>query len=136
MLEKRGYQVVVAPDGKKAVDAYEKEHFDLILMDIQMPEMDGLEATAEIRKREEQLKAQGSKLKAKDGAASDELSALNFQHSARSERVPIVAMTAHAMKGDREKFLASGMDDYVPKPVKPENLFEVIKKVTSRPYDL
>ena len=136
MLEKRGYQVVVAPDGKKAVDAFEKEHFDLILMDIQMPEMDGLEATAEIRKKEEQLKAQSSKLKAKDGASSDELSALSFQHSARSERVPIVAMTAHAMKGDREKFLASGMDDYVPKPVKPENLFEVIKKVTSRPYDL
>ncbi|PXF58048.1 MAG: hypothetical protein C4B58_01430 [Deltaproteobacteria bacterium] len=136
LLEKRGYQVVVAPDGKKAVDAFEKEHFDLILMDIQMPEMDGLEATAEIRKREEQLKAQSSKLKAKDGASSDELSALSFQHSARSEYVPIVAMTAHAMKGDREKFLEAGMDEYVPKPIKPENLFEVIKKVTSRPYDL
>jgi len=136
LLEKRGYQVVVAPDGKKAVDAFEKEHFDLILMDIQMPVMDGLEATAEIRKREEQLKAQSSKLKAKDGASSDELSALSFQHSARSEYVPIVAMTAHAMKGDREKFLKAGMDEYVPKPIKPENLLEVIKKVTSHPYDL
>jgi CheY-like chemotaxis protein len=115
MLEKRGYQVVVAPDGKKAVDAFEKEHFDLILMDIQMPEMDGLEATAEIRKKEL------------------ELATRNPQPAIR---IPIVAMTAHAMKGDREKFLASGMDDYVPKPVKPENLFEVIKKVTSRPYDL
>ena len=115
MLEKRGYQVVVAPDGKKAVDAFEKEHFDLILMDIQMPEMDGLEATAEIRKKELELATRNSQ---------------------PATRIPIVAITAHAMKGDREKFLASGMDDYVPKPVKPENLFEVIKKVTSRPYDL
>ncbi|MEA3385057.1 MAG: response regulator [Thermodesulfobacteriota bacterium] len=115
ILEKRGYQVVVTPDGKKAVDAFEKEHFDLILMDIQMPEMDGVEATAEIRKREEQLAARNSQ---------------------PITRIPIVAMTAHAMKGDREKFLEAGMDDYVPKPVKPENLFEVIKKVTSRPYDL
>ncbi|OEU57397.1 MAG: hybrid sensor histidine kinase/response regulator [Desulfuromonadales bacterium C00003096] len=115
MLEKRGYQVVVAPDGKKAVDAFEEEHFDLILMDIQMPEMDGLEATAEIRKKELELAARNSQ---------------------PVTRIPIVAMTAHAMKGDRERFLEAGMDDYVPKPVKPENLFEVIKKVTSRPYDL
>lgn len=115
VLEKRGYQVVVAPDGKKAVDAFEKEHFDLILMDIQMPEMDGLEATAEIRKKELELATRNSQ---------------------PVTRIPIVAMTAHAMKGDREKFLGAGMDDYVPKPVKPENLFEVIKKVTSRPYDL
>ncbi|MEA1867604.1 MAG: response regulator [Thermodesulfobacteriota bacterium] len=136
ILEKRGYQVVVAPDGKKAVDAFEKEHFDLILMDIQMPEMSGVEATKEIRKREKQLKAQSSKLKAKDGVSSDEFSALSFQHSVRSKHVPIVAMTAHAMKGDREKFLEAGMDEYVPKPIKPKNLFEVIKKVTSRPYDL
>ena len=112
ILEKRGYHVIVAPDGKKAVDAFEEEHFDLILMDIQMPEMDGLEATAEIRKKELELAARNSQ---------------------PVTRIPIVAMTAHAMKGDRERFLEAGMDDYVPKPVKPENLFEVIKKVTPRP---
>ncbi len=115
MLEKRGHQVVVAPDGKKAVDAFEKEHFDLILMDIQMPEMDGFEATEKIRKKELELATSNSQ---------------------PVTRIPIVAMTAHAMKGYRDKCLKAGMDDYISKPVKPDNLFEVIKKVNSRPYDL
>ncbi|MEA1991931.1 MAG: response regulator, partial [Thermodesulfobacteriota bacterium] len=130
MLTKAGYQVEVAKNGKEAVEKYtaSPENFDLIFMDVQMPEMDGLEATKAIRKREEQLKAQGSKLKAKDGASSDELSALSFQHSARSERVPIVAMTAHAMKGDREKCIEAGMDDYIGKPIKRELVFEVLEK--------
>ncbi len=130
MLTKAGYQVEVADNGKEAVEKYtaSPEDFDLIFMDIQMPEMDGLEATKAIRKREEQLKAQGSKLKAKDGASSDELSALSFQHSARSKRVPIVAMTAHAMKGDREKCIEAGMDDYIAKPIKRELVFEVLEK--------
>jgi CheY-like chemotaxis protein len=105
ILEKRGYRVVVAPDGKKTVDAFEKEHFDLILMDIQMPEMSGVEATEKIREKELELATRNSQ---------------------PITRIPIVAMTAHAMKGDRERFLEAGMDDYVPKPVKPENLFEVI----------
>jgi len=112
ILEKRGYHVIVAPDGKKAVDAFEKEHFDLILMDVQMPEMDGFEATAEIREKELELATRNSQ---------------------PVTRIPIVAMTAHAMKGYRDKCLKAGMDDYISKPVKPEELFEVIKKVTSRP---
>ena len=130
MLTKAGYQVEVANNGEEAVEKYKQspEDFDLIFMDVQMPKMDGIQATKAIRRYEEQLKAQGSKLKAKDGASSGELSALSFQHSARSEHVPIVAMTAHAMKGDREKCLEAGMDDYVTKPIKRELVFESIEK--------
>ncbi len=130
ILTKAGYLVEVANNGREGFEKYTQspDAFDLIFMDIQMPEMDGLEATKAIRKREEQLKAQSLKLKAKDGASSDELSALNFQHSTRSERVPIVAITAYAMKGDREMCLEAGMDDYMTKPIKREIVFESIKK--------
>jgi CheY-like chemotaxis protein len=130
MLTKAGYQVELADNGQEAVDKYTRspEDFDLIFMDVQMPKMDGIQATKAIRRYEEQLKAQGSKLKAKDGASSCEFSALSFQHSARSEHVPIVAMTAHAMKGDREKCLEAGMDDYVTKPIKRELVFESVEK--------
>ncbi|RMF85812.1 MAG: response regulator, partial [Nitrospinota bacterium] len=85
LLEKRGYHVVPVKTGKEVLAALEKEAFDLILMDIQMPEMDGLEATVQIRKREEST----------------------------GEHIPIVAMTAHAMAEDRERCLAAGMDAYV-----------------------
>jgi len=99
MLTKAGYQVEVANNGREAVEKYTKapEAFDLIFMDIQMPEMDGMKATKAIRDR---------------GFGT----------------VPIVAMTAHAMKGDREKCLQEGMDDYIPKPVKRELVFEMLEK--------
>jgi signal transduction histidine kinase/CheY-like chemotaxis protein len=99
VLTKAGYQVEVANDGLEAVEKYTKapEAFDLIFMDVQMPQMDGLKATKAIRDR-------------------------GF------ETVPIVAMTAHAMKGDREKCLEAGMDDYIPKPVKRELVFEMLEK--------
>ncbi|MDY6852475.1 MAG: response regulator, partial [Thermodesulfobacteriota bacterium] len=99
MLTKAGYQVEVANDGREAVEMLtaSPETFDLIFMDVQMPEMDGLEATKEIRKR---------------GFAD----------------IPIVAMTAHAMEGDREKCLKAGMDDYTTKPIKREIVFEALKK--------
>jgi two-component system CheB/CheR fusion protein len=99
LLEKRGFQVVVAENGREAVAAHARQHFDLILMDVQMPGMNGLEATAAIRASE-----------------------------ADDERIPIVAMTAHAMKGDRERCLDGGMDDYVSKPISPTVLFEVIDR--------
>ena len=90
LLEKRGHSVVVAGNGKMAVERWQREPFDVVLMDVQMPEMDGMEATAEIRRREKELMS--------------------------GKRIPIIAMTAHAMTGDREKCLEAGMDGYVSKP--------------------
>ncbi len=103
MLEKQGHTVVVAGDGVLALAALERGRFDLVLMDVQMPLMDGVEVTAAIRKRE---KASG-------------------QH------IPIIAMTAHAMSGDRQRFLASGMDGYVSKPVHSKELYAAIENVLS-----
>jgi len=104
MLEKRGHRVVVTSNGREAVDALPTQKFDLILMDVQMPEMDGFEATAAIRQQET------------SGAA----------------RLPIVALTAHAMKGDRERCLAAGMDAYLAKPIRPEELDEVLDYYIAR----
>jgi two-component system sensor histidine kinase/response regulator len=98
LLEKRGHTVTVVQDGTEALAALQRQTFDVILMDIQMPHMDGLEATQAIRAREPDT----------------------------ATRVPIVAMTAHAMQGDRERCLAAGMDGYVTKPLRPTELFEVI----------
>jgi len=96
MLEKRGHQVSVARNGRAALAAIEKERYDLVLMDVQMPEMDGLEVTVAVRKQEKE-RADGS-------------------HQA------IVALTAHAMKGDRELCQAAGMDGYLTKPIRPQEL--------------
>ena len=98
ILEKRGHSVQVVNDGQEALDALERGGVDLVLMDVQMPRMNGLEATAEIRRREE-------------GTGS---------------RVPIIAMTAHAMQGDRERCLEAGMDSYVSKPVNADQLFQTM----------
>ncbi|MGA2326849.1 MAG: ATP-binding protein [Bryobacteraceae bacterium] len=98
LLEKRGHATVVAGNGREALAALEKQPFDVVLMDMQMPEMDGFEAVAIIRQRE-------------NGTGAHQ---------------PIVALTAHAMKGDRERCLAVGMDAYLSKPVRPEELFEAI----------
>ena len=99
MLTKAGYQVEVANNGKEVVEKYtaSPKDFDLIFMDVQMPKMDGLEATKTIRQK-------------------------GF------DTIPIVAMTAHAMKGDREMCLGAGMDDYIAKPIKREVVFEVLEK--------
>ena len=100
ILGKRGHTVVVAGDGRQAVEAFERERFDVALMDVQMPELNGFEATAKIR---EQEKATG-------------------------ERLPIIALTAHAMTGDRERCLASGMDDYLAKPLNATALIETVER--------
>ncbi|GFK93872.1 Sensory/regulatory protein RpfC [Fundidesulfovibrio magnetotacticus] len=102
LLEKAGYDVTLAVDGKDALEKLASKDFDLILMDIQMPEMDGLEATQHIR----------------------------FKHRFELKRdIPIIAMTAYAMAGDKEKFLAAGMDDYISKPVECKELVGLIEKV-------
>ena len=102
ILEKRGYLMDIANNGKEAVDKVFHQHYDLVLMDIQMPEMDGLEATHLIRSKEKET---------------------------RSTQTPIVALTAHAMKGDRERFLQAGMNSYISKPIKQAELMETIEKL-------
>jgi len=98
LLEKLGHSVVTAQDGRQALEVLERDRVDLVLMDVQMPGMDGLEATAEIRRRE------------KPGA-----------------RLPVIALTAHAMSGDREQCLEAGMDDYLSKPIQPKELRKLIE---------
>ena len=122
LLEKLGYRADVVADGLEALKALEMIHYDLVLMDVQMPEMDGLEATGEIRKREELIAQK------KDADFSDGFSVLSFQHSARSNHIPIIAMTAHAMEGDRDMCLKAGMDDYLTKPIRPGKFAETIAR--------
>ena len=101
LLQKRGHQATVAANGREALSALEREAFDVVLMDVQMPELDGFEATEEIRARER----------------------------TSGRHLSIVAMTAHAMKGDRERCLAAGMDGYVSKPISGRRLFEAIERL-------
>ena len=101
LLEKQGWRVTVASNGREAMELASRNGFDLILMDVQMPEMDGLEATRMIRERERET----------------------------GRHIPIIALTAHAMKEDRERCLQAGMDAYVPKPIKVQELFKVIKEI-------
>jgi signal transduction histidine kinase/DNA-binding response OmpR family regulator/HAMP domain-containing protein len=104
LLEKRGHRVTVAGNGRQALEALAKESFDLVFMDVQMPEMDGMEATQAIREKE--------------------------RNSGLHQ--PIIALTAHAMKGDREKCLAAGMDGYLTKPIRPQQLDEVLANYVAR----
>jgi two-component system sensor histidine kinase/response regulator len=106
LLTKRGHAVKVAENGKQALALFDETHFDMILMDVQMPEMDGFEATAAIRLKEK----------------------------SRGTHIPIVAMTAHAMKGDRERCLAAGMDEYIAKPIAVEELIKVTEGLTANPH--
>ncbi|MBW2603680.1 MAG: response regulator [Deltaproteobacteria bacterium] len=123
ILKKIGYRVDAAANGQEVLQMLEKVPYDIVLMDIQMPVMDGYAATRRIRELE--LKAQQVKLDKND---SKDLSNSNVQLSSRSGRIPVIAMTAHAMKGDREKCIAAGMDDYTTKPINPEVLLDKIEK--------
>jgi CheY-like chemotaxis protein len=101
LLEKNGHTVTLARNGREALEALERQSYDLILMDVQMPEMNGWEATQAIREKEKTTGA----------------------------HMPIVAMTAHAMKGDEEKCLAAGMDAYLTKPIRTQELFATIDRI-------
>jgi signal transduction histidine kinase/CheY-like chemotaxis protein/HPt (histidine-containing phosphotransfer) domain-containing protein len=105
LMEKKGHTLVVANNGLEALAAWEHEKFDVVLMDVQMPEMSGFEAVGRIREREKST----------------------------GEHIPVVAMTAHALKGDRERCLEAGMDAYVSKPIQSRLLFEAIENVVPSP---
>jgi len=107
LLEKRGHTSVLAASGREALDALQSQNFDLVLMDVGMPEMDGFETTAAIRERE----------------------------AGKGVHIQIIAMTAHTMKGDRERCLAAGMDGYVAKPIKPAEFFGVIEGILAPPAE-
>src|SRR5688500_8720686 len=102
LLERHGHSVTVASNGQEAIDELAREQFDIVLMDVQMPELDGLEATRRIRALEQQ---------------------------AGNGHLPIIAMTAHALKGDRERCLAAGMDEYVSKPIRERQLLAAMRAV-------
>jgi CheY-like chemotaxis protein len=104
LLTRMGHQVALAATGTAAVEAWQRESFDLVLMDIQMPEMDGFEATRRIRA---------------------------IEQASRRARTPIIAMTAHAMSGDRERCLEAGMDEHVTKPINRGDLAKAIYRQTS-----
>jgi two-component system, sensor histidine kinase and response regulator len=107
LLERQGYAVSVACDGRAALRAFEKESFDLILMDVQMPELNGFEVTTAIREMER----------------------------ASGDHIPIIAMTAYALKGDQERCLAAGMDDYVSKPIRTNELLSKIENLIGKPSE-
>ena len=104
LLERRGYAVSVAANGREALTALEREHFDLVLMDVQMPELDGFGATAAIRESERTA----------------------------GGHIPIVAMTAHALEGDEARCLAAGMDAYISKPIRTSEMFATIERLLGR----
>jgi two-component system, sensor histidine kinase and response regulator len=107
LLRRLRHRVTLANNGQEAVRQLEQRSFDLILMDVQMPVMGGLEATAVIRKLEERT----------------------------AGHIPIIAMTAHAMTGDRERILAAGMDDYISKPIRFDELYKAIERFAPRTID-
>jgi CheY-like chemotaxis protein len=102
LLTRRGCELVVVATGIEALEAWHRERFDLVLMDVQMPEMDGLEAAEQIRAVEKRRRVRGT---------------------------PIVALTAHAMSGDRERCLAAGMDDYLAKPIRKAAFDELLDRL-------
>ncbi len=104
LIERRGHSVIVAENGRQAIEALERHKFDLVLMDVQMPEMGGLEA--------------------------------NTNHSRKGktsgQHLPIIAMTAHAMQGDREQCLEAGMDGYLAKPIDPKTFLQTVEGISER----
>lgn len=126
LLKNRGHLVEIAEDGQEAVWLAQQNRYDAILMDIQMPKMDGLEATATIRKREAEM---GLGLVSGDLAVENHAPRPKPQEPRSVSRVPIIAMTAHAMKGDRDRCLAAGMDGYLSKPVDQHEMIALLESL-------
>jgi len=129
-----GLMVTVANDGQEGVEAAMRSHFDAILMDIQMPEMDGYEATRKIRELQEvgRQRKEGEKVRRWEGETKSDIEypASSIQHPVPNTeyRTPIIAMTAHAMSGDEQKSLDAGMNGHITKPIDPEQLFATLRK--------
>jgi CheY-like chemotaxis protein len=112
LLRRRGYHAVAVANGKQALEQLASGPFDLVFMDLQMPELDGFQTATQIRRKE----AETSHKTAKELPA------------AKPSRTPIIALTTASQPGTREKCLASGMDDYLPKPIVPRDLFAMVEK--------
>ncbi len=123
LLARWNHQTTLAENGRQAWETFKRESFDIVLMDVQMPEMDGLETTRKIREWED---GRGNKI-GKDSDLKSEIRNLK----SKIQSIPIIAMTAHVVKGDRERCLEAGMDEYVSKPIDSDKLFETIEKLTS-----
>jgi PAS domain S-box-containing protein len=125
LLERWNHQTTLVENGRQALEVLQKESFDIVLMDVQMPEMDGLTVTKEFRKWETATAEANAD---EDPHAN---SAFRLPHS-NFKRVPIIAMTAHAIKGDRERCLAAGTDEYISKPIDSDKLFDAIETLTRK----
>jgi CheY-like chemotaxis protein len=124
ILQDRGHRVEIAGHGQEAVSLTRQNHYDVIVMDVQMPGMNGLEATAAIRAAEQRTGARGRN--GPEGAAQQ------CDPSPLPPRVPIIAMTAHALKEDRERCLAAGMDGYLSKPVVAHEMIALVESLAAR----
>ncbi len=130
ILQDRGHVVEIAGDGQEAVYLTEQNRYDVILMDVQMPGMNGLEATAAIRRREEEIL--GLRSLALDVACGPQDPSPKTQDPRPVPRVPIIAMTAHAMRGDRDRCLAAGMDGYLSKPVNAQEMIGLVESLATK----
>jgi CheY-like chemotaxis protein/HPt (histidine-containing phosphotransfer) domain-containing protein len=141
LLENWNHQTTLVENGCQALEAFKRESFDIVLMDVQMPEMDGLETTRKIREWESvsanadtdvwktEIKGQSTEIRGQK--TEDGIQASNIQTPISN--IPIIAMTAHVVKGDLERCLEAGMDEYVSKPIDMDKLFEAIEKLTHAP---
>jgi CheY-like chemotaxis protein/HPt (histidine-containing phosphotransfer) domain-containing protein len=124
ILQGAGLMITIANDGREAVDLVQSSEFEAVLMDIQMPVMDGYEATRKIREWEQEIR--GQRTEDRSQKAEDGVQASNLQPPTSS--LPIIAMTAHAMAGDEQKSISAGMNGHVTKPIDPEQLFATLQK--------
>ena len=135
VLQDRGHLVEIAGDGQEAIRLIDQNPYDVILMDVQMPGMDGLEATAAIRKREAEkgfgIGDRGLDEDQQPAGSQPPSRIPNPQSRIPRRRVPIIAMTAHAMKGDREKCLAAGMDGYLSKPIDAHEMIALVETLAT-----